>query len=284
MLRKTVQIVTAVLTNSYYKGFLNGTIYKGKSKFFCVPGFNCYSCPGALGSCPIGAFQAVVNSAQYLISFYLLGFFLIVGTLLGRFVCGWLCPFGLFQEWIYKIPFKKIHLPHRYDFLKHSKYLFLLIFVFFIPAFISNDWGVGEPAFCKYICPAGTLESGIPLLYANESLRASAGALFNWKLAILLFVVVLSTKIYRFFCKYMCPLGAVYALFNKVSYYRIQVDRKICTECGNCINACKMDVIPYENPNSPECIRCGACKEACPAKALSMGFNIPIRKTNFKRF
>ncbi len=284
MLRKTVQIITAVLTNSYYKGFLNGTIYKGKSKLFCVPGFNCYSCPGALGSCPIGAFQAVVNSAQYFISFYLLGFFLIIGTLLGRFVCGWLCPFGLFQEWIYKIPLRKVHLSHRYGFLKYFKYLFLLVFVIFIPILFSNAWGVGDPAYCKYICPVGTLEAGIPLLYTNESLRSAAGTLFNWKLGILLLVVLLSTKIYRFFCKYMCPLGAIYALFNKISCYHIKIDKQACNKCGNCLNACKMGGIPYEDPNSPECIRCGACKKACPVNAITTGFNIPVRKANFRRF
>lgn len=284
MLRKSIQIVTAVITNSYYKGFLNGTIYKGKSKFICVPGFNCYSCPGALGACPIGAFQAVVNSAQFYISFYLLGFFLIVGTFLGRFVCGWLCPFGLIQEWLYKIPFKKTQVSRHYSFLKHSKYVFLLIFVIFIPIFVTNAWGIGYPAYCKYICPVGTLEAGIPLLYANDSLRSTAGALFNWKLGILLLVMILSTKMHRFFCKYMCPLGAIYALFNKVSFYQLNVDKHLCTRCGNCVDACKMDVNPLENPNSLECIRCGACKSQCPVHAISSGFNVCEKQTDSRRF
>lgn len=271
MLRKVVQIVTAVLTNSYYKGFVNGTIFKGKSKGFCVPGLNCYSCPGALGACPIGAFQAVVNSANYYFSFYLAGFFLLVGTCLGRFVCGWLCPFGLIQEWLYKIPVKKIRLSHRFYFLKHTKYLLLLIFVIGIPIFVANAWGIGYPAFCKYICPAGTLEAGLPLLLTNPPLRAAVGTLFNWKAGILIIVLILCTKINRFFCKFMCPLGAIYALFNKVSFYRLNVDEVKCIQCGQCVNACKMDVAPFKNPNDLECIRCGDCKKTCPTKAITIG-------------
>lgn len=270
MFRKVIQIVTAIGTNSYYKGFLKGTIYKGKSKSICVPGLNCYSCPGALGSCPIGAFQAVVNSVGYHLSYYLVGFFLIIGTFLGRFVCGWLCPFGLIQEWLYKIPLKKTHLPRHLYFLKYSKYLFLLIFVLFIPIFITNAWGIGYPAYCKYICPAGTLEAGWPLLLANPALRAAAGNLFVWKTSILAIVLIFSIKINRFFCKFMCPLGAVYALFNKISFYRLSVDDTLCIQCGKCKDVCKMDVIPFKNPNSLECIRCGDCKKACPTNAISI--------------
>lgn len=269
--RRIVQITAAVTTNSYFKGFLEGTVYKGKSKVFCVPGLNCYSCPGSLGSCPIGAFQAVANSAGFFVSYYLIGFFLIIGTLLGRFVCGWLCPFGLIQEVLYKIPVRKIHFPRQLHFLKYFKYLILLIFVIYIPIFVINTWGIGYPAFCKWICPAGTLEAGIPLIIVNESIRSAAGALFTWKIAVLIFVIILSVKLNRFFCKFMCPLGAIYAIFNKVSIFRLNINTHKCIKCGKCSSICKMDVSPFENPNSLECIRCGECRKACPSSAIRLG-------------
>ena len=97
----------AALTNGYLIGFVKGKIFTGKTKQLCVPGLNCYSCPGALGSCPIGSLQATLGSRDYKFAFYVVGFLMIVGALVGRFVCGWLCPFGLIQDLLYKIPFVK---------------------------------------------------------------------------------------------------------------------------------------------------------------------------------
>ena len=94
-IRLWVQVLYTILTNGYAYGFLNGKIYKGPLKYACVPGLNCYSCPGALASCPLGALQNALNQRNLEVPFAVLGFFFIFGSLLGRFVCGWLCPFGL---------------------------------------------------------------------------------------------------------------------------------------------------------------------------------------------
>ncbi len=72
-LRLSVQIIFTALTNGYLLGYMNGKIYKGKSKTVCVPGLNCYSCPGAIGSCPIGSIQAVLGSKNLKMSFYVNG-------------------------------------------------------------------------------------------------------------------------------------------------------------------------------------------------------------------
>jgi hypothetical protein len=93
-----VQLGFTILTNSYAAGFVQGKIYAGPLKKFCVPGLSCYSCPGALGACPVGALQAVITSRQFDFSFYVAGFLVMVGALRGRFVCGWLCPFGWIQD------------------------------------------------------------------------------------------------------------------------------------------------------------------------------------------
>ena len=267
--RHGVQALWALLTNSYLAGFARGKIYQGKLKNLCVPGLNCYSCPGALGACPIGAVQAVIGSWNFKLAFYAAGFLMFVGALAGRFVCGWLCPFGLIQDLLHKIPFPEKIGTFRGDrLLRKLKYVILIVFVILLPMFLVDVLGQGAPYFCKLICPAGTLEGGIPLVLLNESMRSALGWLYAWKNVILLITIVLSVMIYRPFCKYICPLGAVYSVFNPISVFRYRVDEKKCTGCGICAKVCGMQVDPAENANHPECIRCGACKKSCPVKAI----------------
>lgn len=268
-IRLWVQLAFAALTNGYVTGFLKGKIYTGPLKNICVPGLNCYSCPGALGSCPIGALQAVLGSRSYKISFYLLGFFMVIGSVFGRFVCGWLCPFGLVQELLHRIPFphKRKNLPgHRR--LVWLKYGILAVFVVLLPLLATDFLGQGQPWFCKYICPGGTLFAGLPLVLSNVSLRGAIGWLFRWKLVILAVCVLGAVLYYRPFCKYLCPLGAVYSLFSGIAFYRYEVDEDKCTGCGRCRQVCGMDIPVWKEPNSPECIRCGACLQACEQGAL----------------
>ena len=268
-MRTLVQLAFTALTNGYAADFARGNIYKGAGKFVCVPGLNCYSCPGALGSCPIGSLQAVITSRAHKFSFYVIGFLLLFGALFGRLVCGWLCPFGLVQDLLHKIPFvKKLRRLPGDRWLKYLKYAILLGFVIILPLTVLDIVGQGQPWFCKYICPSGTLFAGIPLIAANPPLRAALGWLFTWKAAILIVLVLLSIVVYRPFCRYLCPLGAIYGLFNPVALYRFRIDEDKCTKCGACQKACKLDIAVYRTPNSPECIRCGDCKRACPHGAV----------------
>lgn len=267
--RKLIQIAAFGFSNSHISNFGKGKLYTGSWKNFCNPGLNCYSCPAASFACPIGAMQAVSGSAKYNFSFYVTGFLLAVGILFGRLVCGWICPFGLIQEIIHKIPSPKLKL---WKGLNLIKYIILIVFVILMPVIAVNYMGMGQPAFCQYICPAGTLEGGIPLLTTHPELRQTIGALFGLKAAILVLTLIGCVFIYRFFCKMICPLGAIYGLLNKISMYHIKIDDDKCTECGRCAKVCKMDVDPAKNPNSAECIRCGKCAESCPSKAIYMGF------------
>ena len=268
-LRLIVQACFAAISNGYIKGFAHGEIFTGASKYVCVPGMNCYSCPGALGACPIGSLQATLNAREYRVSLYVVGLLVIFGTFLGRFVCGFLCPFGLVQDVLYKIPFvKKIRRLPGEKSLRYFRFFFLAVFVLILPAFVADFTGLGEPWFCKWVCPVGTLEGGIPLVLLNSALRGAAGFIFKWKFAILLVTIFSSILIYRPFCRYVCPLGAVYGVFNKVSFYRYKIDAEKCTKCGACQKTCKLDIPVYENPNSADCIRCGECKAACPHNAI----------------
>jgi len=270
-IRIWIQILFTALTNSYVQGIYKVDIYKGKFKSLCVPGLNCYSCPGALGSCPIGALQSVIGDRKFNLSFYMMGFFLIIGGFIGRFVCGWLCPFGLVQDLIYKIPFvKKINKFSWDKYLRWLKYIILLMFVIILPMFVVNFIGMGSPWFCKYICPSGTLTAGIPIVMGHSHFAEAAGFLFKWKLAILIISLFLSIIIYRPFCKYICPLGAIYGFFNPIALFRFRIDETKCISCKKCERTCKFNIKVYEQPNSFECIRCGDCKDVCPTKAIVM--------------
>nr|WP_297707826.1 4Fe-4S binding protein [uncultured Butyrivibrio sp.] len=274
IIRKGVQTTWGILSNGYLKGFLTASIYKGPLKNFCVPGMNCYSCPGALGACPIGAMQSVFDTRKRKFAFYVVGYLSAIGLLVGRFICGWLCLFGLIQELLYMIPTPKIKVPDKIDkTLRYFKYVFLLLFVFALPFFYRTELGVGFPFFCKYICPVGTLEAGIPLVLLDSSIKTTVGALFRWKVIILIVCVAASVFIYRPFCKYVCPLGAFYALFQRVSLLKMSFNESACVHCGACARTCKMNVDPVVTPNSTECIRCGECVKACPKGALSFNTN-----------
>ena len=275
--RGWIQATATLLTNPHIPNLFKGKIYQGNVKTMCVPGLNCYSCPAATGACPIGAFQAVVGSSKFKFTYYITGFFILLGVLLGRFICGFLCPFGWFQDLLHKIPGKKLSTAKLKP-LRYLKYVILVVFVILLPAFVTNSLGMGDPFFCKYICPQGVLEGAIPLALANSGIRAALGHLFTFKFTILALFIILSILFYRPFCKWICPLGAIYSLFNKVSFLKIQVDHEKCVGCQKCSRVCKMDINVVDTPNHPECIRCGECMKACPTDAICYHYGFSTKK------
>ncbi|MCR5118474.1 MAG: 4Fe-4S binding protein [Lachnospiraceae bacterium] len=258
--RPYVQLLAAVLYNCNITGFAKGKIYKGKLKGLCAPGLNCYSCPGAVASCPLGSLQSGLLMSKYKIPCYVLGTLLLLGLLFGRLICGFLCPFGLLQDLLDKIPLPKIKKNRITRVLSYLKYLILLAFVIVIPLVRL------VPGFCKYICPAGTLEGGIPLTAADGKLRGLIGTLFSWKVFVLCLILLLCMFCYRAFCRFLCPLGALYSFFNPVSFFGIRVDEKKCTHCDACVRNCKMDI---KKVCDRECIHCGECIAHCPVNAIS---------------
>lgn len=250
---------------------MSGNIYRGRLKRMCTPGLNCYSCPAAVLSCPIGALQLFFAGARHSISLYVTGFLLSVGVVFGRLICGFVCPMGLLQDLMYKIKSPKRIV--RLRFIRYVKYIVLILFVALFPMlFLHELSGFGEPWFCKYICPSGTIFAAIPLLSIDEMLRDSAGILFVVKSTIAGGLLVASVFIYRPFCRILCPLGAIYAIFNKIAFIRMQCDEKKCTSCNKCAEACQIMLEPAKQPNSPECVRCGDCKAVCETKALKTDY------------
>lgn len=265
--RKIIQLYSALLFNANLKGFKTGVIYQGNTKNLCCPGINCYSCPGANTACPLGSLQNAMTSADKSTIFYILGILVLYGLLAGRWICGWLCPFGLIQELFYKIKTPKLKKSKFTRALTYLKYVILVFFVFVIPILYSLR-NTPVPAFCKYICPAGTLEGAMGLLSnkVNESSLRMLGPIFTWKFLLMVSIIVASIFIFRFFCRFFCPLGLLYGFFNKISIFGIKLDKPKCIDCGKCISKCKMDI---KHVGDVECISCGECIDVCPTKAIS---------------
>lgn len=275
-LQRMIQLASAALANGYLAGFQKGTIFTGGTKAVCVPVLNCYSCPGALGACPMGALQTALGGVRRRFPFYVLGSLMLFGVLLGRAVCGLLCPFGLVQDLLHKIPLPKWRVPRRLDRpARRVKYGILLLVL--LPALVSARAGTAPPYFCQYLCPAGTLEGGIPLTVLDPALRSLTGSLFWWKVLVLAAVLVLSLVIHRPFCRYLCPLGAFYSLFNRFSFFQMRLEEDKCVRCGQCERVCPMAVELTAVPgsiNGLECIRCGACRSVCPTGAITSGLGL----------
>lgn len=269
--RTVIQAIAALIQNANFKGFFTGKIYEGGAKNVCVPGLNCYSCPGAVGACPIGSLQNELSGFKFRFPYYVVGLLLFFGSLLGRFICGFLCPFGFLQDLFYKIPFVRKIKSFRADKpLRYVKYMVLIVMVIALPICIKLT-----PFFCKYLCPSGTL-AGILLSLSDTKLFSVLGGQFFWKLSVLVLILLVSIVIARPFCRYLCPLGAFYGLFNRISLFRMHLDSEKCNGCGKCEAVCDMCVNPSVTPNHTECIRCLKCVHACPMGALK--FNCSSEK------
>ena len=267
--RKVIQLYAALLYNANIKGFVTGKIFTGVSKALCLPGLNCYSCPGAVGACPLGSIQNALAASKTKLPTYILGIILLYSIILGRTICGFLCPVGLIQELLYKIKTPKLQKSKVTRVLSYFKYVLLFALVIIIPLMYAlQDKNMPLPAFCKFICPAGTFEGAIFLLSNpnNTDFFGMLGSLFTWKFVLLIIILVASVFIFRFFCRFLCPLGAIYGLFNKLSIIGVKVDKSKCNSCGACISHCKMDV---KEVGDHECIQCGECRSVCKLNAIS---------------
>lgn len=266
MKRRITQIISTYAHNFYITGFISVTLYQGTLKSVCAPGLNCYACPAAGFSCPIGTLQHFGAVRQF--PYFLLGFLGLVGLGVARFTCGWLCPFGFFQDMMKKISKRVVPLPPR---LTHLKYAFLVIPAILLPIWLGDSW------FSK-LCPAGGLTAALPWVFMDTSrsevvagleVRPLIGTIFWIKMGILAGFLAAMVFIKRPFCRLMCPLGAILSLFNRFSILRLVVDKEACTACGFCHDRCPVDLVSYDEVDSPNCIKCLECTK-CPSGAVKV--------------
>ncbi|MEW6428752.1 MAG: 4Fe-4S binding protein [Thermodesulfobacteriota bacterium] len=281
--RKWVQALMTLLTNGYWAFPVTRTIYQGPMKVICAPGLNCYSCPAASLSCPLGALQQMLANARFSleigqlhVGLYVVGCMGVLGSFFGRMICGWACPFGLIQELLHKIPSPKFDI---YRPLRYIKFALLGLMVFLLPVLVVDAYGGGQPWFCKYLCPAGTLEAGLPMLLLQPDLRRTIGWLFVNKLFWMVLFVAWSVFASRPFCRTACPLGAFYALFSRTKLVKLRWHDDACTRCGACHKVCPMGVKFNESPEDTECISCLKCmNQACRYGAISLEIGgLPLR-------
>lgn len=273
-MRRAIQAVSALLQNAYLAFPWSGAIYAGPLKRFCTPGLNCYSCPAAVVSCPLGTLQHFLAALRptlrwgsHQLGFYVVGFLAAVGLVAGRFPCGWLCPFGFLQDGLYRLPSPKRRMPHSLRWIRYGILGTLLVAV---PLWAVTPLGHGEAWYCRLVCPAGTLEAGA-LLSIMPELREQLGLAFAWKLAILLGVLGWAVTTYRPYCRSLCPLGAIYGIFNRWSLLRVEWDAARCRDCRACVDGCEVEVDPRRGGNSASCLRCFGCAaRRCPTGALSV--------------
>jgi len=273
--RTWVQIIWIFLVNGFWGFPVTKNIYQGPLKVICSPGLNCYSCPAATTYCPLGSLQQLLlgirfslETGSYYVGTFVVGSVGLLGATFGRFICGWACPFGLIQELLNKIPSPKYSIP---PVLNWFKYGFLVLFVVLFPLLIVDEFGLGSPWFCKYICPAGTLEAGIPMLLLQPDLKSTIGWLYFNKIVIVIGYVIWSVLSSRPFCRTTCPLGAFYGLFNRHRLIKLKLNEENCTQCGACHEVCPMEIRFNETPDSAECISCMKCMtKACSYGAISV--------------
>ena len=256
--RRIVQIAALALLHSAWWGELKG---------FCLPVLSCHSCPLAWFACPIGVF--VHYSGYHAFPYIALGTVLLIGVLLGRLLCGWICPFGFLQDLLYKIPSPTFALP---SWTRWTKYVVLLVMVFALPFALGEQTSF---SFCRF-CPASALQVTLPNMIGGGGLRLSAT--MTAKLAVLVVVLLLAVCSSRSFCQLLCPIGALLAPLNWVSAWRVAPATQACISCHKCDKACPTSVEPSSRilrgvppSRSADCVACHDCQGVCPVKGRKRG-------------
>lgn len=223
--------------------------------------------------------------------------FLIAAVLLGRMLCGWVCPFGFIQEILGYVKRKHKEIsPRTHKDMINLKYIILGI-VLFISITVSatavmgigqsykDALGVFAQAPFNALSPHDTLFAILPTMTFNAFTAeapfadilgaiATLPPLFWARLIILGLVIAFAVYTPRSFCKYLCPVGAIMALLNHFSFLGLKRDVVHCTKegCRSCVEACPMKVpildLPWKKFTHPECIYCLECVDACSAKAI----------------
>ncbi len=249
--RKVLQITALIVSNLGFFRIL-------KTGLVC-PFLYCHGCPFAVFGCPVGVLQRFIAEAH--VPFFTIGSLGVYGLVFGRFFCGWACPFGALQDLLKALRGRKTLETRR---VWYTKFIFLFIV-------LGLAWFFLDTIFCKF-CPSGslfaTLPALVPLRFFNRGFSPSGIFLYIHVLTLVL-TLISALFISHFWCRYLCPLGAVVGGFNRVSFLTIGSRSEKCHKCNVCLQVCEMGIKRLsEVGNSTDCTLCGRCVEACPEKAL----------------
>jgi ferredoxin-type protein NapH len=240
----------------------------GRTTLGVFPFLNCMGCEMATGACPIGTLQW--SLIQWRFPFYAIGLLLASGIIAGRAICGWLCPFGFIADIFNLISLKKIKLTKSTVYLKYGALASLIL------APLS-----GVAVFCLF-CESGIIYGLVP--YYLTTGRAGVfhtlttpwwGSIFGWHVLVGLVFIILAILISgRWFCRVLCPLGAIYGIFNPVSIIQVTHDDSACNSCNRCQKHCPMSINLNDGRHESitSCIRCGRCTKLCKARKFSLKF------------
>lgn len=285
---------------------LNTNLWAFASERFCLPVMNCEACLLAWLGCPVGMMGRSLAVLEFPV--VVVGSLVVIGLTMGRFLCGWVCPLGFLQDLLHKIPFPKVKLPR---FAPYVKYAVLALSVMAVPLWLAlgpapepeTEWDmlsaedralfseeealdlkeqyvVHEPPlkenpyfFCN-LCPTAAIQVVIPAMVAEGGVFLDRGRIIRF--SILAAVLLLAALNHRSFCKVLCPIGALIAITNKLTFHRIKLDPEACISCKKCNKDCPMDVPVMESQERgravnrhAECIGCLTCEETCPTRAIS---------------
>ena len=231
---------------------------------FPLPVFYCHACPFATALCPLGALEYAVIVSPILI-LYILGVLTIFGGIFGRATCGWACPIGALQDLIgVRSKYKEVEKLNPLRYLKYVLLILTLILSYLLAEKVFTD-----------VCPVGFLTGTIPTLMIMPAFVEPLEPFFIIKIILTGVFFILIIFINRGWCKYICPIGAELALFNKISLIKISSDASKCGFCNMCRKVCPMGIDPLKDTNSPECTKCGKCVEVCQRNALKFEFRKP---------
>ncbi|MFW9928296.1 MAG: 4Fe-4S binding protein [Candidatus Thorarchaeota archaeon] len=288
-IRHIVQIFMFILLNASFLGF---------TAIWLVLPINQPPTPWSISD---GALYVLTNQVvNAIFPFIPLAMFFIIGSLIGKTLCGWVCPFGFFQDILAFFPFKKKYVSksNNEGFTDASKFLafVIIIFSFFIGISrlvggeqglfdVQKSFGVLGQDPLAALDPASTIfayfpykimNGEVPIIQKNIDLLnvlAPDNLLFEFRIISILFIIILCLFIPRAFCRYLCPTGAVLGLFSDSALLGLNRNLALCNQCGACEAICPMGVRILDHPEKIRdglCINCTDCVYVCDTGALKL--------------
>jgi polyferredoxin len=219
-------------------------------------------------ACPYGGVVTLwgyLSSGAFLretgpLNLILLALLLVAAIGTGRAFCGWACPLGTVQEWLASLirrltGGRTAWLPMRPS-RKVNRALSWLKY--------------GVLGWTVWASATAVVPPLIPFCPYRTLFTLNVGSLLGWSAIVGL--ITLSFAVERAWCRYLCPLGALLAVTNKISLWRIRKDEVRCASCGLCDRACPVDLdVLREVEEGAECIRCRSCVRACPREGALRG-------------